>query len=164
MPDDLATARSAVRNRLLDSERLVSASAGGQLRGEVSRWRRVEVRPVELKSGSRLQVVTFDERQSFTSNYTWDDAAQEVIDALLAEPFGHWHVASTDGEYGYRVTQVGRVMVTRSSTGRDRRLDHDRTKARLVDPAAPFLRELGVSDRAGHVKKTKSDKYRQVEE
>ncbi|MFL6071436.1 MAG: SAM-dependent methyltransferase, partial [Actinomycetes bacterium] len=64
MPDDLATARSAVRNRLLDSERLVSASAGGQLRGEVARWRRVEVRPVELKSGSRLQVVTFDERQS----------------------------------------------------------------------------------------------------
>ncbi|MFL6179570.1 MAG: class I SAM-dependent methyltransferase [Actinomycetes bacterium] len=164
MPDDLATARSAVRNRLLDSERLVSASAGGQLRGEVARWRRVEVRPVELKSGSRLQVVTFDERQSFTSNYTWDDAAEEAIDALLAEPFGHWHVASTDGEYGYRVTQTGRVMVTRSSTGRDRRLDHDRTKARLVDPAAPFLRELGVSDRAGHIKKSKSDKYRQVEE
>jgi SAM-dependent methyltransferase len=163
MPDDLATARDEVRRRLSDADRFVSASAGGALRGEVPKWRRVEVRPVDLKEGSRLQVVTFDERQSFTDNHPWGDA-EATVDELLTQPFGHWHVATTEDEYGFRVTKAGRVMVTRSSTGRERRTAHDRSKSRLVDPAAPFLRQLGISDSAGHIKKSKADKYRQVEE
>ncbi len=163
MSDDLATARDEVRRRLLDADRLVSANAGGALRGENTRWRRAELRPVDLKEGSRLQVVTFDERQAFTSNYPWTDA-EAAVDDLLGQPFGHWHVATTDDEYGFRVTKAGRVLVTRSSAGRERRTAHDRSKSRLVDPAAPFLRQLGISDSAGHVKKSKADKYRQVEE
>jgi hypothetical protein len=164
MSDDPATAQEVVRRRLLDADHLVLGSAGGQIRGRLPRWRRAELRPVELKSGSRLQVVTFDERQSFTSNYTWGQDAERAVDELLEEPFGHWHVAGTDDEYGYRVTKSGRVMITQTPTGRDRRVEHDRTKARLVDPAAPFLRELGISDRAGHIKKSRTDKYGQVEE
>ena len=89
---------------------------------------------------------------------------KRAVDDLLGQPFGHWHVATTDDEYGFRVTKSGRVMVTRSSAGRERRTAHDRSKSRLVDPAAPFLRQLGISDSAGHIKKSKADKYRQVEE
>jgi len=163
MSDDLATARDEVRRRLLDAGRTVSASAGGGLRGETPRWRRAELRPVDLKEGPRLQIVTFDESQAFTTNHPWSDA-ERAVDDLLVQPFGHWHVATTDDEYGFRVTKSGRVMVTRSSTGRERRTTHDRSKSRLVDPAAPFLRQLGVSDSAGHIKKSKADKYRQVEE
>src|SRR5215203_3008866 len=149
MSDDLATARDEVRRRLLDAGRTVSASAGGGLRGETPRWRRAELRPVDLKEGPRLQIVTFDESQAFTTNHPWSDA-ERAVDDLLVQPFGHWHVATTDDEYGFRVTKSGRVMVTRSSTGRERRTTHDRSKSRLVDPAAPFLRQLGVSDSAGH--------------
>ena len=163
MSDDLATARDEVRRRLSDADRLVSANAGGVLRGERPKWRRVELRPVDLKEGSRLQIVTFDERQSFTNNHSWADSEQ-TIHELLTQPFGHWHVATTDDEYGFRVTKAGRVLVTRSNTGRERRTAHDRSKSRLVDPAAPFLRQLGVSDSGGHIKKSKTDKYRQVEE
>ena len=83
---------------------------------------------------------------------------------LLGEPFGHWHVAATDGELGFRVTKGGRVLVTRSSVGSAREVAHDRVKNRLVDPASPFLRELGVTDRSGAVKKSRADKYHQVEE
>jgi SAM-dependent methyltransferase len=54
--------------------------------------------------------------------------------------------------------------VTRSSTGRARDISHDRVKNRLVDPAARFLRELGVTDSSGVVKKSRTDKYHQVEE
>jgi SAM-dependent methyltransferase len=164
MSDDLASARREVRSRLLDADRLVSASAAGSLRGQKPRWRRVELRPVELKAQTHLQVVTFDERQSFTANHESGSDSVRVIDELLAEPFGHWHVASTEAEYGFRVTKGGRVLVTRAESGRTRDVRHDRQKNRMVDPAAPFLRELGVSDAAGKVKKGKTDKYRQVEE
>lgn len=164
MTTDLASARAEIEQRLLDGERLVRATAGGALRGQPPRWRRVELRPVELKSGSHLQVVAYDERQSFTNNYPWGSDAELAVAELVLEPFGHWHVASTDGEVGYRVSKSDRVLVTRSSKGRARDVSHDRVKQRLVDPAAPFLRELGVTDSSGVVKKSRADKYHQVEE
>ncbi len=164
MSTDLATARGEVQQQILDAQRLVRATAGGALRGQRPRWRRVELRPVELKGGPHLQVVAYDERQSFTNNYSWGADAERAVGELLSEPFGHWNVASTDGELGFRVSKNDRVLVTRSSTGRARDVSHDRTKNRLVDPATPFLRELGVSDHSGVVRKSRADKYHQVEE
>ena len=164
MTTDLATARSEIQQWAVDAERLVRATAGGVLRGQRPRWRRIELRPVELKSGPHLQVVAYDERQSFTSNYAWGPDAEQVVKELLNEPFGHWHVASTDGELGYRVSKTDRVLVTRSAAGQARNVSHDRVKHRLVDPAAPFLRELGVTDSSGVVKKSRADKYHQIEE
>lgn len=164
MSDDLATARSEVRTRLLDAERLVRATAGGAVRGQSPSWRRVELRPVEIKDGARLQVVAFDERQSFTTNHAWGPEAEQAVDDLLGESFGHWHVSSTDGEVGYRIAKSGRVLTTRSREGRAQQTGHDRSKTHMVDPAAPFLRALGVSDASGHPKKSKTDKYRQVEQ
>jgi SAM-dependent methyltransferase len=162
--DELATARQQVQERVLDADRLVRASAGGAIRGERPQWRKVELRPVALKTGVALQVVTYDERQAHTSNYAWGSEAEQAVADLLGEPFGHWHVATTDGELGFRVTKGARVLVTRSSVGRKREVAHDRVKSRLVDPASPFLRELGVTDRSGAVKKSRADKYHQVEE
>ena len=122
MSTDLATARQEIKQRAMDAERLVRATAGGSLRGQRPRWRRVELRPVELKSGPHLQVVAYDERQSFTNNYPWGVDADQAVSELLAEPFGHWHVAGVDGEVGFRVSKSGRVLMTRSSTGQVRDL------------------------------------------
>ena len=97
MFDELATARQQVQDRVLDVDRLVRASAGGAIRGERPRWRKVELRPVALKSGLSLQVVTYDERQAHTSNHAWGSEAEQAVTGLLADPFGHWHVASADG-------------------------------------------------------------------
>ena len=163
MSPDLATAHHEVRRRLLDADRLVRASAGGAVRGEDPRWRRVELRRVDLGAGPHLQVVAYDDRQAFTSNHAWGDEAEKVVDELLAQGFGHWHVTCTDGEAAFRVTKGGRILLTTRAAEHAQQTAHDREKRRLVDPAAPFLRELGVSDRAGVVKKTRTDKYRQVE-
>lgn len=164
MSTDLATAHELVREKVLDADRLVRASAGGAVKGGHPRWRRVELRPVHLSSGSHLQVVSYDERQAFTANYAWGEAATATVRELLAEGFGHWHVASTDGETAFRVTKSGRVLVTTKATQHVQQTIHDREKRRLVDPSAPFLRELGITDRAGVVKKSRADKYHQVEQ
>lgn len=164
MSDDLANAAAEVRQRLLDADHLVRATAGGALKGQQPRWRRVELRPVVIKGGPHLQVVTHDERQAFTQNHPWGAGAAAAVDALLAEPLGHWHVATTEGELGYRVTKSGRVLVTRSATAHAQDVAHDRTKSRLVDTGEPFLHELGITDGSGRIKPSRTDKYRQVEE
>ncbi len=163
MPDDLHLALQQVRALALDSAALVKATAGGRRKGTSPKWRGVELRPVTVAAGDRLQVVTLDERQAFTSNFEWDDAGAHV-DELLAEPFSHWHVVTTSGEFSMRVTKAGRVLIQERSVPGERRTEHDRVKVRLVDPGEPYLRELGVTTKDGSVKPTRRDKYQQVEQ
>jgi SAM-dependent methyltransferase len=90
-----------------------------------------------------------------------------MIDALLAEPFGAWHVSSVDATLQLRVTKRGEAQVSHSPVAGDAAppdRSHDRTKKRLIDPAAPWLAAVGISDRFGTVKPTRQAKLRQVEE
>ena len=165
MPEPLNDALAALRPALLDGENLVRAVAAGRRKGETPTWRRVELRPVDLKAGSRLQVTAYDERQAHTRNEEWL-AAPQVVDELLAEPFGSWHVETTHETVQLRVTNKGDAQVHRSAAAAVAPAErlHDRAKPRLLDPAAPFLAELGLTDAQGRVKPSRQDKYRQVEE
>jgi len=168
VPEPLEPALSLVRESVLDPDRLVRAVAAGRRKGQRPAWRRAEFRWVDLRDGRRLQVVTHDETQSFTRNVAAEDAPA-AVDALLAEPFGNWHVDTTAESLQLRVTKRGEAQLHRASparggpVGRPDRA-HDRVKARLLDPGDPLLRELGISDAAGRVKPSRQDKYRQVEE
>ena len=113
-------------------------------------------------TGAGRQVVRYDATQAHTSNH---DAAElaEVVDALLAEPFGNWHVATTEQTLQVRVTKKGDAMVHRSAAtaATTAPAAHDRVKERLIPTDEPFLRELGVTDADGRVKPTRERKYRQ---
>ena len=158
-----------VRLALLDDSDeagLHRAIASGRQRGREPRWRRVELRYVDLKAGRRLQVTAYDDTQAFTSNHDPVEAPA-AIDALLEEGFAAWHVETATGTLQARVTKKGRLLVHR--TGRpggtqapDR--SHDRAKQRLLPEDDPVLRELGITDAQGRVKPSRQAKYRQVEE
>lgn len=169
MPEPLDDALTQLRGLLLDQDRLLRAVAAGRRRGvALPAWRRVELRPVDLRTGLRLQVTAYDERQAHTSNEAYGDGAEAAVDLLLAEPFGNWHVESTDGAVlQLRVTKRGEAQVHRSNGGAVRTAAdraHDRAKPRLLEAAEPFWRVLGITDPAGRVKPSRQDKYRQVEE
>ncbi len=165
MPSELLSALAQVRAALLDEQRLVRAVASGRRPGADARWRRVELRPVALKAGHRLQVTTFDARQAFAANWPWSDAAEQV-DELLAHPFTSWQVELTDETLRLQVTRRGEAIVSTARAARDRPElpAHDRAKARLVDVHADFLRHLGVTTQEGRVKSDRRDKFHQVEE
>lgn len=160
LPDALAE----LRGLILDSERFVRAVASGRQRNTTVPWRRLELRPVELKAGRHLQSVAYDERQAHTSNALYGPAAEQAVDAHLALPFGNWHVETTDGTVQLRVTKKGEAMVHRdkSRTGAQK-LDHNRAKQRVLDPADPFWQAVGIAGPDGRIKPSRMDKYRQVE-
>ncbi len=161
----LESALDRVRAELLDDDKLIRAVAAGRRRGERPAYRRAELRWVDLRDGRRLQVVTYDDRQAFTSNVEPENAAAAVQD-LLAEPYGNWHVETTAGTTQLRVTKNGEAQVHRSAmqVAAEPVRSHDRAKARLLDPTDPFLRAVGISDNRGRIKPSRMDKYRQVEE
>jgi SAM-dependent methyltransferase len=166
VPQPLDDALADLRPLLLDPDRLLRAVAGGRRRGATPTWRRVELRPVDLKAGRRLQVVAHDATQAHTRNHAYGPEAATAVDALLAEPFGNWHLETVEATVQLRVTKKGEAQVHRAAAARELPVSraHDRSKPRLVDPAEPFLHALGVTDAQGRVKPSRQDKYHQVEE
>jgi len=157
---------NVLREALL-ADTLVSATASGRRRGtEPPRWDRVALRPVDLTSGRHLQVTAFDQQQALTRNHLRGDPARVAVEELIRQPFGSWAVTTTQVRLGVEVTRKGKVLVHRHRLEQPAApaTSHDRPKPRLLDPAAPYLRAVGISDASGRVKPSRQAKYRQIEE
>ncbi|MFC5176822.1 SAM-dependent methyltransferase [Nocardioides taihuensis] len=166
MAEPLLRALTRLRSHLLDPDALVRAVASGRQKGATPRWRRAELRYVDLKTGRHLQVTTYDETQAFTANHAPGEPAREAVDALLDEPFGNWHVETTTQQHQLRVTRKGEALVHTTDRADDVEVDrdHDRDKGRLLPEDDAALVALGISDHEGRVKPSRQAKYRQVEE
>lgn len=164
MSRSLDEALAEVRGLLLDPDALVRAVASGRRRGAEPRWRRVELRYVDLKAGRHLQTTAYDATQAHTANHPAGDPAG--LDALLAEPFGNWHVETTTRTVQLRVTKKGDAVVHETKRAQPVEVDrgHDREKDRLLPEDDPVFRAVGLTDAQGRLKPSRQAKYRQVEE
>ncbi len=171
MAEPLQRALSRVRSLALDDQNLVRALGTGRRKGAVPRWRRVELRYVDLKSGRHLQVTAYDDTQAHTSNHATGEDCARAVDALLGEPFGNWHVDTATETHQVRVTKKLEALVHTAARSADaaapgtaQQRAHDRVKPRLLAEDDPVLVALGISDHAGRVKPSRQAKLRQVEE
>jgi SAM-dependent methyltransferase len=145
MAQPLDTALAEVRALLLEPGRLTRAIAAGRRRGQVPSVVRAELRPVMLKAGPRLQVVTSDGVRPYTRNLAFGAEAEAAVDALLAEPFGNWHVQTADTTVQVRVTKSGAAQVHRARAQSTPDTSHDRAKEYLLDPGDPLFEVIGGS-------------------
>jgi SAM-dependent methyltransferase len=167
MPTEpLSEALDRMRGHLLDPDALVRAVASGRQKGQQPRWRRVELRYVDLKAGRHLQVTSYDETQAHTANHPVGEAAMEAVVALLDEPFGNWHVETTTQTHQVRATKRLEAVVHSKDRPEAVPVDrgHDRDKSRLLREDDPVLVALGISTTEGRIKPSRQAKYRQVEE
>ncbi|GCD89573.1 SAM-dependent methyltransferase [Nocardioides sp. LS1] len=155
-----------MRVHLLDPETLVKAVASGRQKGQQTRWKRVELRYVDLKAGRHLQVTAYDETQAHTSNHSVGDEARDAVDGLLDEPFANWHVETTTQSHQVRVTKKLEAMLHTTERAEEVEVDrgHDRDKERLLAEDDPVFRAIGLTDAQGRLKPSRQAKYRQVEE
>jgi SAM-dependent methyltransferase len=144
MPEDLTVALAEVRDLLLGPG-LARAVAAGRRRGSAPSVVRAELRPVALKAGRRLQIVTDDGARPHTRNVAPGPGADAAVDALLAEPFGNWLVETAGATVQVRVTKRGQAQVHRgagvcvaTAPGA-----HDRPKEHLLDPGDPLFAAIG---------------------
>jgi hypothetical protein len=141
-PQPLETALTEIRERLLGQD-LVRAVAAGRRRGHHPTVVRAELRPVALKDGRRLQLVTSDGQRPTTRNLAYGAAAAQAVDGLLAEPFGNWHVESTTATVQLRVTKSGEAQVHYGPGAPAASTGHDRPPTHLLDPGDPLFDVIG---------------------
>lgn len=144
MPEPLALALDEVRRLVLDQRHLVRAVAAGRRRATTPRWQRAEFRPVTVKAGEVLQVSLHDGQRPRIRNLPWDQA-DTLVDELLGEPYGTWHVQTTGQTLQLRVTKRGDAQVHRESKPSVRDTGHDRTSQHLIDPGDPLFSVLGAT-------------------
>ncbi|MGA3539332.1 class I SAM-dependent methyltransferase [Melissospora conviva] len=146
MPEQLEPVLAEVRTLLLDPT-LLRAVAAGRRKGQRPAVVRAELRPVALKGGPRLQIVTSDGARPHTRNATPGPEAEEAVDGLLAEPFGNWHVETATATVQVRVTKSGEAQVHRAAADRPAAepAEHDRAKNYLIDPGDEIFSVVGGS-------------------
>ncbi|WBC00445.1 MULTISPECIES: SAM-dependent methyltransferase [unclassified Solwaraspora] len=146
MTRSLADALDDVRALLL-SPQLTRAVAAGRRRNAAPSVVRAELRPVALRAGTHLQIVTNDGTRPVTRNLPPGAPAEAAVDQLLAEPFGNWHVETSTSTLQLRVTKKGTAQVHRSTADRTDTGpgDHDRAKRYLLDPDDPLFAAIGAN-------------------
>lgn len=144
-----------------DQNNFVRAVLSGRRRNMQTEYERIDIRPVQLKDGLRLQLVMSEEKQDTTKNIGID--ADKILE-LLNSGYANVLVEFTTGSYSLRITKKGEALIHEAKGVFERSVSHDRTKERLLDASDPFLIEVGISDHKGSIKPSMQDKYRQVEE
>jgi SAM-dependent methyltransferase len=144
MPQPLDAVLAEVRELLLDPA-LTRAVAAGKRRGTTPSVTRAELRPVALKGGPQLQIVTDDGSRPYTRNVLPGADAAAAVDALLAEPFGNWHVQTAATTVQVRITKKGDAQVHRAAAEPQvvTAQGHDRAKQWLLDPGDPLFTVVG---------------------
>ncbi|OIJ25050.1 methyltransferase [Nocardioides luteus] len=153
-----------MRSLILDPDQLVKAVASGKQRGTTPKWRRAEIRYVDLKAGRHLQITTYDATQAFTANHPVGDSSS--LDDLLDEPFANWIVttATEQTQIQAKTPTTALVSTTELTAPVEVERGHDQAKERLLPESDPVFRVLGLSDKDGKLKPSRQAKYRQVEE
>ena len=147
--------------QILETNTLIRVVLSGRRRNMMTEFERIDIRPVQVKGSVVLQMSYSDGQAKTVKNLSVE---KEVIYNLLASGYANVLVERTTGSMSIRITKSGDALVHYEKKSLIQDLNHDKKKVRLLDPADPFLLEVGITDHKGVIKPSKQDKYRQVEE
>jgi SAM-dependent methyltransferase len=142
-------------------EQIARIVLSGRRRNMQISTERIDIRPVILKETLHFQVSTSDGRAVTTKNFL---PTELPINEYIRGGYANIVIEGIEESFSLRITKKDEPMISVTAGRGVVDLTHDRKKERLLDPADPFLREVGISDASGQIKPSKSDKYRQVEE
>jgi SAM-dependent methyltransferase len=160
--------RDLIKQRVRDEATFTRLTLSGEIRGATAPWRRVIVRPVQLKSGRHLQFSYFDARQDTTKNYRGDEALAR-LDEVLAIPYSSVYLQSTAGNIRVQLTTSLRPIIHREKPDPEAvqpNLAHNQVKEHplLVGRPDLFLQEIGIMNAQGAVLPAMQDKFTQINE
>ncbi len=144
-----------------DENRLVRAIFSGRRRNLQPAFEKIELRPITLRSKTKLQMTTTIGTKSRTTNLEF--GAFDTI-KFLNSGYANCLVEATDVTMTIRFTKKGEAQTFITERMLQQNTAHNRQKSRLLDPNSEFLKLIGITDRNGHIKPSMNDKYLQIDE
>jgi SAM-dependent methyltransferase len=133
----------------------------GRRRNMQTFTQRIDIRPVMIKEMLHFQVSTSDGKAVTTKNFLPTDLP---IAEYLRAGYSNVLIEAAHESFSLQISKKDEPLIGIKPGATQIDLSHDRKKPRLLDPADPFLLEVGITDIHGKVKPSKMDKYMQVEE
>jgi SAM-dependent methyltransferase len=135
----------------------------GKYRGDDPGLQRVMIRAVTIKEEARLSFVYRYERKDIAKNFPIP-AGFEAVHDLIASGFRSAHLFTLAEDILLEFNKKGEPKLVRSKATQKAApaTAHNREKQRLVNPAAPFLWELGVTNSEHQVLPSMSRKWKQI--
>ncbi len=144
----------------ITSPQFVRAVLSGQRRNLQTQYLRIDIKPVLLKDGLKLQIVSSDGNKDFTKNVAADfDFAQ-----LLNSGYANLLVDTETESFQVKVSKKDEALLSVSKVRLSRELSHDRQKQRMLAEGNQVFKALDMTDILGRIKPSKMDKYKQVDE
>ena len=144
----------------ITSPQFVRAVLSGQRRNLQTQYLRIDIKPVLLKDGLKLQIVSSDGKKDFTKNVAADfDFAQ-----LLNSGYANLLVDTETESFQVKVSKKDEALLSISKVKLSRELSHDRQKQRMLAEGNQVFKALDMTDILGRIKPSKMDKYKQVDE
>ncbi len=141
---------------------LAKLTLGGKRNKEID-LKNVFVKPVILKTGSKLSFVYRYNTNDITKNFDIKEAAG-IIEKLLQEDFFYADLFTTANDYQL-LQQNGKVKIVTKPASHTTApaQQHDKQKQRIIKPDGNiYLHQLGITTHGGMVKKDMQDKYKQI--
>lgn len=143
---------------------LLKCTLGKRIGSEHPDLKNIFIRPVSLKKGLFLafnwRYATKDE----VKNYPLETAKSQLLD-LLGTQFLNADLFTSQADWHLQINAQGQAKLNTKKPAQPTAaptLSHDRDKQRLLDPTAPWLHALGITNTQGTVLANAQDKWRQI--
>lgn len=133
----------------------------GHPANDKSALRKLLFRPVIIRGEKQCSVVSRFKTKDETKNHPFSDVAA-LVETKLGTEFKSANLFTEKDDVQLELGEKDRLRVI-STARKAASLDHDRSKARWVDAAAPWMHALEVTDGRGKVRERMGDKFRQIE-
>ncbi|NBO46728.1 MAG: SAM-dependent methyltransferase [Actinobacteria bacterium] len=160
---DVSAAHHEATQRISEIGTFVSAVFSGRLSNTNPQWERVDLRAIEIQGELAMQIVRRTGKETHTSNIAIDDVTAEV-QRVLTQGYSNITVTTTSEIWQCRITRRREALVHVEAKTQAQRLEHNRTKQRMLMADDPFLKAVGIATPAGEIKPSKQDKFRQVDD
>ena len=123
----------------------------------------VTLKPVQLKDEILVSMVTSNQNNDVTKNFTLEQSVFQLLD-LLNKDFYKADLFTLEKNWHLIYYQSGKFkMKSKPATIHVVDTMHDHLKKRILDPHGNiYLEQLGITTKEGYIKKSKHGKYRQI--
>jgi SAM-dependent methyltransferase len=134
----------------------------GNYKGSVEHLQKIMLRPVATKRGPLVAFQHRYESREIVKNQSVAESP-EIVRTHLASGFSSGHLFTTENDFQLDIgKRSSRLRVVKPTFEQPASVVHDRIKDRLIDPAAYYLKALGITTDSGEIRASQQDKWRQI--